>query len=736
MRSFTKIYQLAMVVCLLPIVVLATERISVSEAGVQGDNSSNQPSISADGRYTAFTSYSSNLIDGVNIYNNANDIYIHDSTDNSNVLVSTAVDPWEQADGNSSDPVISADGRYVVFATDAGNLDPDGNCQGGNIFMYGLSDLKCISVSSSGTEGNHASDQPDISEDGSCIVFRSAADNLVAGDTNNRTDIFIHTIPGGNTERINKNIGGGEANGDGWLPSISADGDYVAFASDASDLHHNDKNGDVSDIFLRDWRNSKTELISVNSLGEQSNGWSDNPSISANGRYVVFDSNATNLVPGDTNGEVDVFIRDRETNTTERISVSSLSEQGNGGSFIASVSADGRYVTFISDASNLVPGDTNALADIFVRDRIGKLTKRISVDTAGKQGNSFSWLPDISDDGKHVAFVSWSSNLVPGDTNNAEDIFVNDVSFTYLPAFTTAPLFDSGWQTISAGEEYMINHMVGGNVNDYVVYLIGMDSNGKTERYCYGGCDIGNERVGFYWYDLNETAIFVKRRNEDPVTEQIRVQVWRDPNPDFDSGWQFLLPGDTGPLAHNLGGSVDDYIVDLEFADWPGHPPHQMLYGGITFGNKTYGGSVDGQQWGAYWHSLTDTTVNVVRMPDDQKALMFRGRIWKRPNPDGNSGWVTADSDKTKTVTFSKNIKNTFIYYEQRSSAKGVNHGYYGGFGASNTQGAYWNNGDNAKIDVRRNKYDTMAEQVRVRTYENADQDGAFLPAVIMYLLN
>ena len=141
-------------------------------------------------------------------------------------------------------------------------------------------------------------------------------------------------------------------------------------------------------------------------------------SISADGRYVAFISDASNLVPGDTNGVTDIFVYDRQTGTIERVSVAADGTQGNGGSCQPSISADGRYVAFSSYASNLVPGDTNGISDVFVYDRQTDTIERVSVAADGTQGNSYSWQPaSISADGRYVAFSSFASNLVPGDTN-------------------------------------------------------------------------------------------------------------------------------------------------------------------------------------------------------------------------------------------------------------------------------------------------------------------------------
>jgi Tol biopolymer transport system component len=164
--------------------------------------------------------------------------------------------------------------------------------------------------------------------------------------------------------------------------------------------------------------------VSVASDGTQGNGDSVSPSISADGRYVAFMSYAYNLVPGDTNGKADVFVHDRLTGQTTRVSVASDGTQGNDGSGGASISANGRYVAFVSGASNLVPGDTNGKADVFVHDRLTGQTTRVSVASDGTEGNSDSIYPSISADGRYVAFQSWASNLIPRDTNGAWDVFV------------------------------------------------------------------------------------------------------------------------------------------------------------------------------------------------------------------------------------------------------------------------------------------------------------------------
>ncbi|MEO5899704.1 MAG: hypothetical protein ABIR68_06180, partial [Ilumatobacteraceae bacterium] len=216
--------------------------------------------------------------------------------------------------------------------------------------------------------------------------------------------------------------------GDSIAPAISADGRYVAFESFANNLVPSDTNG-VGDIFVHDLQTDTTRRVSVDSAGQQAlGGESIAPSISADGRFVVFHSSATNLVSGDTNGKFDVFVRDTVANTTARVSVATGGAEGDNNSTFAHISGNGRFVTFFSSATNLVPGDTNALFDVFVRDLLAATTTRISVTSAGGQatGGLGSQLPSISADGRFVAYESTTVNLVPGDTNGKSDVFLHD----------------------------------------------------------------------------------------------------------------------------------------------------------------------------------------------------------------------------------------------------------------------------------------------------------------------
>ncbi|MDX2706604.1 S8 family serine peptidase [Streptomyces sp. PA03-6a] len=227
------------------------------------------------------------------------------------------------------------------------------------------------------------------------------------------------------TARVSLTSEGKQGNHEAWWPKLSADGSAVAFASPASNFGPGDTNGEL-DVFVTDLNTGETERVSVASDGAQADGFSLTPTLSADARWVGFNSGATNLVPGDTNQQTDGFVHDRRTGTTERVSVASDGTQGNGLSSAPALSADGRYAVFNSDADNLVPGDTNNTTDVFVRDRQTGTTSRISQGPDGGPGDGASREQSVSADGRYVAFQSAAGNLVPGDTDGEPDVFVRD----------------------------------------------------------------------------------------------------------------------------------------------------------------------------------------------------------------------------------------------------------------------------------------------------------------------
>jgi Tol biopolymer transport system component len=282
-----------------------------------------------------------------------------------------------------------------------------------------------VSVKSNETQVFAPSSQSEMSLDGRFIAFVSNAAGLVTGDTNGKPDVFLRDRVAGTTIRVSVASGGGQGNGRSDLPSISRDGRYVAFFSQATNLVPGDTNG-RSDIFVRDVVARSTRRVSIPAGGGQANGDSAFPSISDNGQQIAFNSAASNLVSGDGNGVQDIFVRDLTAGTTRRVSVSSTGAGGNGASLVPAISGNGDVVAFVSDATNLVPGDTNGSSDVFARVRSTNTTQLVSVGVGGVPADSLSAEPAVSRDGRYVAFDSSATNLVPGDTNGFQDVFVRD----------------------------------------------------------------------------------------------------------------------------------------------------------------------------------------------------------------------------------------------------------------------------------------------------------------------
>jgi hypothetical protein len=433
-EDFMQVYREALrmmifTLALAPSTAQVTRRVSVTPGGTQGNGDSGNSfvpcvSISADGRYVAFYSLASNLVPGDT--NGAQDVFVADRQ--TQTIERVSVDSaGAQANGASLGLSISADGRYIAFESYATNLVAGDTNGVVDVFVRDRLNgtTERVSVDSTGMQGNDDSALASISADGRYVAFASFATNLVPGDTNNASDVFVHDRQTGATERVSVDSSGVQGNDLSSRPSISADGRYVAFHSLASNLVAGDTNGNY-DIFVRDRQSGTTERISVDSAGVQGNFDSEFASISADGRCVAFASNANNLVVGDTNFSEDVFVHDRQIGTTERVSVGAGGLQANNPSVYPSISADARYVAFFSYATNLVPGDMNVHADVFVHDRQSGTTDRVSISSAGVEGNNDSQFAWISADGRLVAFVSRASDLVLDDTNGALDVFVHD----------------------------------------------------------------------------------------------------------------------------------------------------------------------------------------------------------------------------------------------------------------------------------------------------------------------
>lgn len=402
-------------------------RVSVASDGSEGNNHAGQALISANGRFVAFDSSASNLVG--NDTNNAWDVFVHDRQTHQTTRVSVASDGREaNADArNQSEraPAISADGRFVAFRSAADNLVSGDTNQSFDVFVHDRQSAQTtrVSVGSGGIEGDdHSSFFSDIaiSADGRYVVFESGATNWIAPDTNGN-DIYRHDRQSGQTIRVSQSSAGVQANQGCLGPAMSADGRYIAFRSYADNLVSGDVGG-LQDVFVHDVQTGTTIRASVGVGGVEGNDdSSDDVALSGSGRVLAWVSSANNLVANDNNNRADVFVRDLDAGTTTRVSVDSSGVEANDFSSQPALSFDGRYVAFWSQASNLVAGDGNDW-DVFVHDRSTGVTRLMSVGVGGAAAGGL--VPTLSGDGFWIAFSSDSTNLVASDGNLATDIFV------------------------------------------------------------------------------------------------------------------------------------------------------------------------------------------------------------------------------------------------------------------------------------------------------------------------
>jgi Tol biopolymer transport system component len=407
----------------------STTRVSVRSDGLGAESHCATAGISCDGRYVGFISLADDL-DGP--ANGLQDAFVHDRWSGQTALVSVGIG-GAAADGASFSPLFSADGRLVAFRSEASNLVTGDDNGVSDVFVRDLATGRTerVSVDLAGDDPDAWSYYQTISADGRYVCFQSEASDLVAGDLNSTFDVFVRDRLAGATEIASIGSGGART---GFLqfsvePAISADGNCVVFTSVDEGLAPGAANG-ASDVFLRDRAAGTTETISLGLGGAPANGASSLPSPSADGRFVAFVSEASNLVAGDVNGVRDVFVRDRLLETTELVSVASDGTRASQDSYLyyshATISGDGRYVVFESYASELVPGDANGWSDVFLRDRVAGTTRLVSVTSAGSQVHFGALRATLSADGSAIAFESGDDHLVAGDVNGAFDVFLHE----------------------------------------------------------------------------------------------------------------------------------------------------------------------------------------------------------------------------------------------------------------------------------------------------------------------
>ncbi|MBI5870371.1 MAG: PD40 domain-containing protein [Actinobacteria bacterium] len=514
--------------------------------------------ISGSGRYVAFESRATDLVSGDT--DELSDIFVKDAETGATTMVSTD-SAGAAVYSESIRPSISTDGRFVTFTSDSPDLVAGDTNGVSDVFLKDTQTgvTTRISTDSSGVQANSYGFYSAISGDGRYVAFESDADNLVADDTNQATDIFVKDTLTSVTARVSTDSSGNQAtrtdtpwfgNSINMAPTISHDGRYVAFQSFAENLAAGDANG-CWDIFIKDTVTGGTTIVSTDTAGFQSNFHSYYPSISADGRYLAFESWSNNLVAGDTNYSSDIFQKDILTGVTMRVSTSSSGDQGayntpflGGGSFTPTISADGRYVTFISEAANLAPGDVNRERDIFVKDTVTGATALVSSDAVGRNGIGYSYGPAISADGRYISFLSEDYLLVPDDTNAARDYYRARNSLAtnlYFPWYDN--LYGRTW--------LMMANPAGSRTSSYYNFLEGdaLDANisvasGSTAFRRYDG-QMGGPAQSF-------ATKFQPLVSERSLYGSSFEEVWATPYKELDSHYYW---------PNYLGSSMDMWVL-------------------------------------------------------------------------------------------------------------------------------------------------------------------------------
>jgi len=338
------------------------------------------------------------------------------------------------------------------------------------------------------------------------------------------------------------------------------------------------------------------------------------------------------------------------------------------------------------------------------------------------------------------------SGVLPSSVYSSQDEPKVRESADLVNTFPDTPKYDSGWVSLVQNEAKTLTHNLGGSIDNYVVdmqyWASGVD--GINQRY-YGGTDFGtnpapghalDDRVGAYWRSLTNTTITVYRRPQDTYAEKVRIRIWLDAAPNWDSHWVALALVTATTLNHNLGGNADDYIVDMQYRS-SGNGVNQRCYNGMDFGSNPGPGHNPDDRVGTYWRSLTNTKITLYRRAEDDYSPEVRIRIWVRPTPTYDSGWILINPDEAIDLTHNigGNTEDYIVDVQFHSFGSGTNQRHYGGadFGAkppsgsseNDRVGAYWRSMTNSNIIIYRRPEDIYAEEMRVRIWD---------PSFLVYL--
>lgn len=489
-----------------------------------GDGDSRQAALSLDGRLIVFASDALNL-EPKKAFGLSN-IYLKNTASGAVTLLDMTT-TGTIADSNSTQPDISGDGRYVVFQSYASNLVANDKNNDSDVFLKDIQTgtLKRLSTTPSGRAGDGWSGNPDLSSDGRFVVFQSQAGNLMEGDFNGAFDIYLRELQTNTLSVLSRSADFLLGNGDSVTPVINADGRLVAFASDASNLVENDRNA-TRDVFLKNTQTGEVILISANALGASGYGMSDSPSISADGSKVVFRSYATDLVADvENDGTSDIYVRDLATGALTLVSQGLDDQAANGNSFDPVLSPDGRYVAFISEATNLIPSDSNNVLDVFVANlTTGQISR---VDWAGTAGDSSD--PAFSGDSRTLAFSHWD--------NLSNNVFVWPVGDS-----SGNPLLP----VLSIGSAVRINEGNAGSSNASVAVTLSAAAT-QTVTVAYNTVD-GTAMAGSDYVATTGTLVFTQGQ----TSQFISVPINGDTLMEADETVQVIL---SSPTKATLGSS-------------------------------------------------------------------------------------------------------------------------------------------------------------------------------------
>ena len=537
------------------------QRISVDSSGVEGNGESymRSPSISSDGLLIVFQSDANNLVAGDT--NSQSDIFVHNRHTGVTSRVSLHTDST-QGNGHSTGAALSTDGRFVAFSSYASNLVANDTNGAADVFVHDLntSVTTRVSLHTDGTQGNNASNSaPSLSADGRYVAFSSSATNLVAGDTNNKEDVFAHDRSTGVTSRISLHTDGTQGNYDSNGPSLSVDGRYVAFSSSASNLTSGLHSGPgQSQVFIHD-RNTGVTTFIGNGLGH----FNSASSWSADGRFVAISSIDAGI------SSSSIFIHDRDTGINTLVSRSTDGTQGNNFSLNPSLSANGRYVAFGSSANNLAAGDTNSAADVFVHDRNTGKTIRTNhaFDGAESDGNTYATRTALSADGRFIAFASNATNLITNDNNASIDVFV-----TFNPLTRTRNDFNGDgkadilWRNTTTGLNYLYQ-MDGASITSHTPINAVSDQNWQIQ----GVADFdGDGKADILWRNVTTGVNYLYLMNGDAVTSHGLINVVPDQNWQIQGVADFDGDGKADILWRNITTGLN-YIYFMNGAEVASH---------------------------------------------------------------------------------------------------------------------------------------------------------------------